>query len=172
MKTITASPSPLLCPPKNEFRDAMSLLGAAVNVITTDGPLGRAGFTASAVCSVTDEPPTLLVCLNRSSSAYAAFAQTHVLCVNVLGAGQQDIANRFGGKTPMAERFEGLNWSLGHQGAPVLQEASVSFECHITQRTETGTHDVLFCQVRRIVRPDATQAGLIYFDRRYHELAA
>ena len=47
------------------FRDAMSCMGAAVNIITTDGPAGRAGFTASAVCSVTDTPPTLLVCLNR-----------------------------------------------------------------------------------------------------------
>lgn len=44
------------------FRDAMSCMGAAVNIITTDGPAGRAGFTASAVCSVTDTPPTLLVC--------------------------------------------------------------------------------------------------------------
>lgn len=50
------------------FRDAMSCMGAAVNIITTDGPAGRAGFTASAVCSVTDTPPTLLVCLNRGAS--------------------------------------------------------------------------------------------------------
>lgn len=53
---------------KQSFRDAMAQVGAAVNIITTDGPAGRAGFTASAVCSVTDEPPTLLVCLNRSAS--------------------------------------------------------------------------------------------------------
>ena len=51
------------------FRDAMSCMGAAVNIITTDGPAGRAGFTASAVCSVTDTPPTLLVCLNRFAAA-------------------------------------------------------------------------------------------------------
>ena len=52
------------------FRNAMACLGAAVNIITTDGPAGRAGFTASAVCSVTDTPPTLLVCLNRSASVW------------------------------------------------------------------------------------------------------
>lgn len=55
------------------FRDAMSSLAAAVNVITTDGPGGRAGFTATAVCSVTDQPPTLLVCINRSASVYETF---------------------------------------------------------------------------------------------------
>ena len=52
---------------KQAYREAMARLGAAVNVITTDGPGGRAGFTASAVCSVTDSPPTLLVCANRTN---------------------------------------------------------------------------------------------------------
>jgi hypothetical protein len=65
----------------------MSRLGAAVNIVTTDGPAGRAGFTASAVCSVTDEPPTLLVCLNRTASVYPAFEANGVLCVNVLARG-------------------------------------------------------------------------------------
>lgn len=54
-----------------EFRDAMSRLGAAVNVVTTDGSAGLGGFTASAVCSVTDSPPTLLVCMNRDSKSEA-----------------------------------------------------------------------------------------------------
>ena len=53
-----------------DFRNAMSMLSAAVNVVTTDGPAGRHGFTASAVCSVTDTPPTLLVCMNTASRSY------------------------------------------------------------------------------------------------------
>lgn len=61
---------------KASFRDAMAHVGAAVNIITTDGPAGRAGFTASAVCSVTDTPPTLLVCLNRSASVWPAVQRT------------------------------------------------------------------------------------------------
>lgn len=68
------------------FRDAMSCMGAAVNIITTDGPAGRAGFTASAVCSVTDTPPTLLVCLNRGASVWPAFNENRTLCVNTLSA--------------------------------------------------------------------------------------
>nr|VUD30589.1 flavin reductase RutF in pyrimidine catabolism pathway [Raoultella sp. NCTC 9187] len=90
---------------KQSFRDAMAQVGAAVNIITTDGPAGRAGFTASAVCSVTDEPPTLLVCLNRSASVWPTFSQHQALCVNTLAAGQEPLSNLFGGKTPMAERF-------------------------------------------------------------------
>ena len=60
------------------FRQGMSNLGAAVNVITTQGDAGQAGFTASAVCSVTDTPPTLLVCLNRSASVYEIFKNNKV----------------------------------------------------------------------------------------------
>ncbi len=70
---------------KASFRDAMAHVGAAVNIITTDGPAGRAGFTASAVCSVTDTPPTLLVCLNRSASVWPVFSEHHTLCVNTTG---------------------------------------------------------------------------------------
>ena len=62
------------------FRDAMSCMGAAVNIITTDGPAGRAGFTASAVCSVTDTPPTLLVCLNRGASVWPAWCARACSC--------------------------------------------------------------------------------------------
>ena len=61
-------------PDKQTFRDAMACVGAAVNIITTDGPAGLAGFTASAVCSVTDSPPTLLVCLNRGASVWPTFS--------------------------------------------------------------------------------------------------
>lgn len=102
---------------KQSFRDAMAHVGAAVNIITTDGPAGRAGFTASAVCSVTDAPPTLLVCLNRSASVWPIFSQHQALCVNTLAAGQEELSNVFGGKTPMAERFAAADWQTGAEPA-------------------------------------------------------
>jgi flavin reductase len=156
---------------KTDFRNAMARLGAAVNIVTTDGPGGRAGFTASAVCSVTDEPPTLLVCLNRAASVYPTVQANGVLCVNALAAGHQDISNLFGGKTPMAERFAAASWEHGVTGAPVLADAAVSFDCRVVSSTSVGTHDVLFCSVEAITLGEATH-GLMYFGRRYHELAA
>ena len=70
---------------QHTFRQGMANLGAAVNVITTDGGAGQAGFTASAVCSVTDTPPTLLVCLNRSASVFETFKkQSSVMCKHVV----------------------------------------------------------------------------------------
>lgn len=153
------------------FRDAMARLGAAVNIITTDGPGGRAGFAATAVCSVTDTPPTLLVCLNRSSSVVGAFTANPHLCVNTLSAGHRDLSSLFGGKTPMAERFAAAQWHAGLTGVPVLADSLVAFECRLSHSVEIGTHRVLFCEVLAIAGGGAEEA-LIYFGRRYHTAAA
>ena len=113
---------------RDAFRNAMACLGAAVNIITTEGPAGRAGFTASAVCSVTDTPPTLLVCLNRSASVWPIFRDNGYLCVNTLAAGHEDLSTLFGGKTPMAERFAAADWHTLASGSPLLDGALVSFD--------------------------------------------
>ncbi|GLS42797.1 flavin reductase [Methylobacterium brachythecii] len=149
------------------YRDAMALLASAVHLVTTDGPGGRAGFTASAVCSVSDTPPTLLVCLNRSSSAFAAFSGNTSLCVNTLTAAQRTVADAFGGRTPMAERFAAARWTAGSTGAPVLAGALVSFDCRIVSRTSVATHDVLFCEVIALA-DRAPNDALVYASRRYY----
>ena len=149
---------------RQEYRDAMARLGAAVNVVTTDGPGGRHGFTASAVCSVTDDPPTLLVCLNRGSSASSTIHANGVLCVNTLAAGQQELSDRFGGRVPPAERFHAGEWRPGITGAPVLVGALASFDCRITRFVEVGTHDVLFCEVVGLDEA-GTREGEMYFMR-------
>ncbi len=156
---------------KQVYREAMARLGAAVNVITTDGPGGRAGFTASAVCSVTDTPPTLLVCANRTNDSYAAFKANGVLCVNVLTHGQRDLSTIFAGMTErtMEGRFEAGVWHTLETGAPVLDEDAVSFDCRITQTVEVGTHDVFFCEVDA-VETGSVHEGLIYFGRGYHRI--
>ena len=154
---------------RQAFRDAMARLGAAVHLITSDGPGGRAGFTASAVCSVTDTPPTLLVCLNRSASVFDAFAANQVLCVNTLAHGHENMSNIFGGQTPMEERFALGTWSALETGAPVLDGAVVSFDCRVAQTVSVGTHDILFAEVVAVSRGTGT-AGLFYYDRKYHRL--
>lgn len=157
--------------PKQDYRDAMARLGAAVNVITTDGPGGRAGFTASAVCSVTDEPPTLLVCLNRGASVYESFRANGVVAVNVLGHGQQALSNLFGGKTSSHERFAAGHWHAHVTGAPLLDGALVAFDCRVVDSSQIGTHDILFCEVVAIRHGEPGQ-GLMYFERAYHALGA
>lgn len=154
-------------PSRADFRDAMARLGGAVSIVTTDGPAGRSGFTASAVCSVSDAPPTLLVCLNRSASVYDTFKANRSLCVNTLGHDQGGLATLFGGKTPMADRFAAADWITRDTGAPVLRDALASFDCRVTEIVESGTHDVLFCAVLSVAA-DPVRDGLIYFARRFH----
>ena len=152
-----------------DYRDAMARFGAAVSIVTTDGPAGRAGFTASAVCSVTDDPPTLLVCMNRASSAYASVAGNKLVCVNVLSARQESLSRLFGGKVPVAERFAAAVWSTLETGAPVLADCAVAFDCQITDVATVGTHDVLFCRVVALQKSGETE-NLIYLGRAYHSV--
>ncbi|AYQ40891.1 flavin reductase [Burkholderia aenigmatica] len=156
-----------------QFRDAMSRLGAAVNVVTTNGLAGLGGFTASAVCSVTDSPPTLLVCMNQSSHQYDRFEANGVLCVNVLAAGQEHVSRLFSGQTraSIEDRFAQTKYAYLETGSPVLPDSLVCFDCKIDRIEKVGTHGILFCQVVGI--GNGSQAGgLLYFDRAYHRLTS
>lgn len=156
---------------KQQFRQAMAHLSAAVNVITTAGPHGRCGVTASAVCSVTDTPPTLLVCLNRSSAMHATFQSNRQVCVNVLPGEHELLARHFAGMTqvPMEERFGWPIWDEGVHGVPVLRDALASLQGEIVDLKEVGSHSVMFVKTTRIsVRSDGD--GLIYFDRNFHRI--
>jgi flavin reductase len=156
---------------QKSYRDAMARLGAAVNIITTDGPGGKRGFTASAVCSVTDSPPTLLVCLNRSSDSNQALKDNRVACVNVLSADQQHLSPVFAGmgEGDYDARFATADWTGLPSGTLALKGALVSFECRVVQVSEVGTHSVFFCEVDAVHAGEPGQA-LVYFSRKYHAL--
>lgn len=152
------------------FRNAMALLGGAVSVITTDGEAGRFGFTASAVCSVTDSPPTLLVCMNRASHSHEHFKRNGALCVNVLGGEHQALSGSFASRhLSMDERFAEAHWSVLHSGAPVMDEALVSFDCRIAQVHEVGSHSIFYCEILALDHGIGDEA-LVYFNRAYHRL--
>lgn len=151
-----------------EFKNAMSLLTSAVNVVTTYGESGAHGFTASAVCSVTDTPPTLLVCMKQSSRSHAHFVNNKVLCVNVLNAAHASLSNAFASSQLSSEqRFELGEWQRLQTGAPALTDALVSFDCTIEQIQAVGTHTIFICPIVGIQHNQPEQA-LVYFNRAYH----
>jgi flavin reductase (DIM6/NTAB) family NADH-FMN oxidoreductase RutF len=158
------------------FRDCIARVPSGVNVVTTDGTLGIGGFTATAVASVSDDPPTVLVCLNRSSSQWDAFRGNGCFAINLLPAGGQPIAEAFAGRTGLAaaERFGLGTWTRLSTGAPVLEEAVMSLDCRLTEALDVGTHTVLFGVVVGVVRgPQAAEGAaeiLIYHDRHYSEV--
>ena len=164
---------------KQTFRDAMARLAAAVSVITSDGPGGLCGCTASAVCSVSDTPPILLVCINRASRNNAILKLNQRLCVNVLRADQQPLAEQFSRSgSEVDDRFAGDAWLRSHPDAasegrlhlPVLDGALVSLECEITGMAEIGSHTVFYCTVGT-ARFGAAGAALTYFERAFVRLA-
>jgi flavin reductase len=172
MSTCLSQPAQGL-PTQADFRAGLSLLPGGVTVITTDGEAGPAGFTASAVCSVTDAPPTVLVCMNRSSFAHQFVTRNQVLCVNVLSAGQQALSAMFANReVSMAQRFERCDWQPLATGAPALDGALANLDGVIVATHDIGTHSVFIVELRSIVVADAsnTPPGLVYFNRNYHVL--
>ncbi len=165
---------------KQTYRDAMARLAAAVNVITSDGPAGLCGCTASAVCSVSDAPPILLVCINRASRNNAILKANERLCVNVLRADQQALAVQFSRSgSDVDDRFASDVWRRAHPDVasegrlhlPVLDGALVSLECAITGMAEVGSHTVFYCTVES-ARFGAAGDALLYFERDFIRLAA
>jgi flavin reductase len=150
------------------FREAMSRLGAAVHIVTTDGKAGKAGFTATAVASVSDAPTTLLVCLNRKSQITPLMLENGCFCVNTLAASEEAIADVFAGRTGvyMAERFSTGEWDTLKTGAPALTSAIASFDCRVLEAKEVGSHFVYFGSVVALRLGPAAKA-LVYHDRAY-----
>lgn len=151
-----------------EYRNAMCLMGAAVNVVTTCGSGGRTGFTATAVCSVSDDPPSLLFCVNRRSTSLPAFLDSKVLCVNTLRAHHTDIADMFAGRSRVSgdERFAVGEWEASSNGCPVLKDALIAFECRILHLKTVSTHIVAFARVTGVGHGPPGSA-LVYQDRSY-----
>lgn len=137
--------------PSTEYRNAISRFLSGVTVVTTRHAGANHGITASAVCSVTLEPPTLLVCLNRQSATCHAVIGSGRFCVNVLADDQLALAKLFSSKSAdkFAE-FAALSDAPcidGPFGTPILPGALAALECAVTQYSDVGTHRVFFGQV-------------------------
>jgi flavin reductase len=153
------------------FREGMSRVTAAVHVVTTDGAAGRAGFTATAVTTVTDSPPSLLVCVNTSSRSAQALLANRVFCVNTLSAEDQALADIFAGRTGLQgqERFTIGEWEPLDTGSPALATSLVSFDCRISEARIIATHHVIIGEVVRI-RLGGSMPTLVYQGRHYRKL--
>lgn len=153
------------------YREAMSRFAGAVHVVTTDGRAGRRGTTVIAACSVSDNPPTVLVCLNRENASNDVYAENGVFALNTLAAAQQDLADAFSGLTGLAQedRFALGRWDRLATTAPALEGALATFDCEIVETAEMATHRVLFGKVTGLRIGDSVKS-LIYFNRAYRNL--
>ena len=127
------------------FRDAMSRVAAAVHIVTTNGPAGLAGITATSVASITDEPPMMLFCIDKTSPSTARMLENGVFCINALAPSHEALADIFAGRTGhhLGERFAGCEWTKLVTGAPVLRRAAAAFDCRLAEAKSVMTHFVL-----------------------------
>lgn len=152
------------------FLTAMSSLAATVCVIAAESPTGdRTGITATAVCSLSTEPPQLVACVNRSSSLAKVLGGTGWFSVNILAGHQEPVAATFAGRTGKSgsERFDD-DWSRHTTGAPVLAGAAGVCVCHVSNSLHQASHLVLIGRVLDVILPaDGPPDPLMYHMRRF-----
>lgn len=153
----------------DRFREGMRQLASGVCIIATRHNDRRYGLTATAVCSLSTEPPALLVCINHSAEAHAAVCASRFLSVHVLSEEHVDVARRFATAKGEA-KFEDACWVEHASGMPHLIGALASFDCRVDAIWECETHSVFKCQVERVVVNDGPP--LIYRNRQFAGVAA
>jgi cob(II)yrinic acid a,c-diamide reductase len=150
-----------------DYRAAMRQFPAAVHVATTDGHAGRRGITVSAATSVSDRPPTVLICVNRDHSQNQFFKSNGCFALNTLSVAQLQVARAFAnGALSSDERFSHGLWDTLQTGAPCLQQAAIVFDCEIVDSADVATHTVLYGRIRALRFDDAAQP-LLYANRQY-----
>jgi len=154
--------------PSHAFRTAMRSLASGVSVITAGRGRDITGMTVTSVSSLSVEPPTLIVSINRSSSSWPLLQRYGAFGVNILSADQVDIAERFSGKDGLkgAERFAGAQWLTRASGVPLLSDALAAIDCEVEETIERHSHAIVIGRVRDIVTSPAHSA-LTYWDGQY-----
>lgn len=147
-----------------EFREAMRQLAGGVSVVTTGRGRQRTGLTATSVTSLSTEPPSLLVCINKTSSALLTLRETKCFAVNILARDQQEIADRFAGRAGIfgAARYHGAEWSHLSTGTPVLDGALANLDCRVENISEWHSHAIVIGRVATI-RTMGNESPLVYW---------
>jgi flavin reductase (DIM6/NTAB) family NADH-FMN oxidoreductase RutF len=152
----------------NLFRVALRQLAGAVSVITAGAGDTRAGLTATSVTSFSAEPPTILVSVNTSASAYPTIVARRHFAVNILSHEQQAIADRFAGRLGLkgADRYQGAEWRTLASGAPALVGALAVIDAQIEEIIERHSHAILIGRVKA-VEADTQTGALLYWRGAY-----
>ncbi|MGF7111578.1 flavin reductase (DIM6/NTAB) family NADH-FMN oxidoreductase RutF [Pseudomonas laurylsulfatiphila] len=143
-----------------EFRLAMRQLAGAVTLVTSQDESGPCGLTATAVCSMSAEPPRILCCINLGGRTYQAICKSRYLAINVLQGEQVGFANDFASRSE--KTFDTNHWTHAATGAPILREALVSFDCAVAEMFVMPTHALIVGEIRHIAYKECPTNPLIY----------
>lgn len=149
-----------------EFRRAMRGFASTVCVVSAPTPEGPRGMTATAVMSLSMDPPSLAVAMNRQSTLNPHLAEGALVSVHFLNETQVDLARTFAGGLPPDERFSVGAWSFDDRACPILPDAAASLSCAVEHRVELSTHTLLALRVTA-VRLSPRARPLLYADGAY-----
>jgi flavin reductase len=152
------------------FKFVMRHVTSPVAIVAVQNGDKRGGLTATAICSVTADPPTLLVCINRKSTTGVLIANCGAFSVNFLGEDQTSLARLFSSpKLGSEERFAAGIWKRSVTGAPILKGAICSFDCRVSEAVVSGTHQIFFGRV--VAAETAGGDPLLYRDGYFRRIA-
>jgi flavin reductase (DIM6/NTAB) family NADH-FMN oxidoreductase RutF len=169
---LTAFPDNAALELRTRFRTNLRQIASTVALVTAAHEGRRGGLTATAACSLSVDPPLMLVCVHRRSRTYGFMRASDRFCVNYLGEHHREIAQRFA--TQMAdaeEKFASGSWSVGPFGNPILLDSLVTIECRVHQRIDEGTHSVFIGTVLDAVARNKCRP-LVYIEGGFARLAS
>jgi flavin reductase (DIM6/NTAB) family NADH-FMN oxidoreductase RutF len=152
----------------DDFRRVLGHFATGVTILTTtDAEARPTGLTVSAFCSVSLDPPQILVCVDHKSQSYPALRDGTSFAVNILGSEHESVSRRFA--TTRLDKFDGVAWSRGTLGVPLIEGALAHLECRTVSRHVEGDHTILVGRVEE-ARNGAGEP-LLYFRGKYGRLA-
>lgn len=146
----------------------MRRFATGVAIVTTAHEGRIHGFTVNAFASVSADPPTVLICVNRGATAHPLIASSQRFCVNILSLEQRELAKRFAGGEPRS-RFDGVPYHLGPSGSPILDGTIAHVDCELTEELTAATHTIFLGTVIDAGWREGAPLG--YFDRAYRDFA-
>jgi flavin reductase (DIM6/NTAB) family NADH-FMN oxidoreductase RutF len=152
-----------------EYVAAIAQHVSSVCVVTTTVEGERFGLTATAVSSVSAEPPRLLVCINKNGTTHEKILKAGRFCVNVLAEEQDKVAMVFAGIGNKSDRFSTGDWGALKTGAPVLAGAAAAFDCVVGETIDQSTHTLVIGDVVATERRAGADT-VLYGARRFRQL--
>ena len=151
-----------------DFRAALGRFASGVTVVTTKDAAGNLhGITVSAFCSVSLDPPLVLICIEKTTASHYAFEESEVFVVNILSESQAALSQQF--SEPNLDKFDGLEYTIGRLGAPILSNSLVNLECRLRHSLNGGDHSIFVGEVESVTVNDGLP--LVYFRGGYGSLA-
>ena len=157
--------TPSVAPDADVMKQVNRQFVTGVTVVTAMDDETPRGLAVNAFASISLDPPTVMVCVQRTSSTHDCLFATDHLAINILSTRQLDVVNTFAGKSP--DKFAGLDWQPGPFGSPLIARSSARMEAEIRERLQASTHTVFIC---RVVHAEATDLpALVYSTGRFFD---